>query len=442
MKMKKVLALTMTLGLVLMSAGCGNKGEAEKQDSPPATDSTDKEEVKEDNTSGAVEIEYWSLFGGADGETMTKMVSKFNEEYAGKIKVNLVTQDWDNYYTKIKTAILGGQAPDLCNSHDEYVNGLIKENIIVPIDEACEETGVKIEFDNYIDKINQLKSDDKYYAVPMDCLQLMVHYNKTMVAEAGLADENGLLNIGDGVDSFLEVVKTLDEKLDVPGFAVATSGSIPMYLFNSLYYQFGGEGKFVSEDGKEWTADEGTALKALEAYQEINQSGLQNVENISDLLIQKKVAMVMEGAWQMNYLHQNLGEDYGVMSLPKFGDVYKTAIYSHTFVLPNNEQRSPETTKATLEFVKWFCENSDQWAEAGSVPAYVPAQDTELFNSYPMHPYFKEAVEYATPFTGTAPFALKGSAEINEPLGKLARAEVTPEQCFEEISQRLTTSFN
>ena len=256
MKMKKVLSLTMTLGLVLMSAGCGNKGEAEKQDTPPAADSTDKEEVKEDSTSGAVEIEYWSLFGGADGETMTKMVSKFNEEYAGKIKVNLVTQDWDNYYTKIKTAILGGQAPDLCNSHDEYVNGLIKENIIVPIDEACEETGVKIEFDNYIDKINQLKSDDKYYAVPMDCLQLMVHYNKTMVAEAGLADENGLLNIGDGVDSFLEVVKTLDEKLDVPGFAVATSGSIPMYLFNSLYYQFGGEGKFVSEDGKEWIADE------------------------------------------------------------------------------------------------------------------------------------------------------------------------------------------
>ena len=34
MKMKKFLALTMTLGLVLMSAGCGNKGEAEKQDTP------------------------------------------------------------------------------------------------------------------------------------------------------------------------------------------------------------------------------------------------------------------------------------------------------------------------------------------------------------------------------------------------------------------------
>lgn len=444
MKIRKILALVMAAGLALTSFGCGSDKDTKDSEPQTSAENTKEGEGEEtgDSASGAVEIDYWSLFGGADGETMTKMVSKFNEEYEGKIKVNLVTQDWDNYYTKIKTAILGGQAPDLCNSHDEYVNGLIKENIIVPIDEACEETGVEIQFDNFIDKVNQLKSNDKYYAVPMDCLQLMVHYNKAMIAEAGLADENGLLKIGDGVESFQEVVKTLDDKLDVPGFAVATSGSIPMYLFNSLYYQFGGEGKFVSEDGKEWVADETTGLRALDAYQKINQSGLQNVENISDLLIQKKVAMVMEGAWQMNYLYKNLGDEYGVMSLPKFGDVYKTAIYSHTFVLPNNEQRSDEKTKATLEFVKWFCENSDQWAEAGSVPAYVPAQDTELFNSYPMHPYFKDAVEYATPFTGTAPFALKGSAEMNEPLGKLARAEVTPEQCFEEITQRLTTSFN
>lgn len=420
MKLRKSLALFATAAVMALGAGSGVMAEEGKE----------------------VEVEYWSLFGGADGETMAKMVSNFNEEYAGKIKVNLVTQDWDNYYTKIKTAILGGQAPDLCNSHDEYVNGLIAENIVIPMDDECERLGVDIHFENYIEKVNQLKRNDKFYAVPMDCLQLMVHYNKSMIAEAGLADENGLLKMEEGLDGFLNVVKTLDENLDVPGFAVSTSGSIPMYFFNSLYYQYGGEGTFVSDDGKEWIADKDVAVKAMDAYQQIHQSGLQNVENISDLLTQKKVAMVMEGAWQMNYLFKNLGDDYGVMSLPRIGDVYKTAIYSHTFVLPNNPDRDDETTKATLEFVKWFSENSDQWAEAGSVPAYVPAQDTELFNSYPMHKYFKDAVEYATPFTGTAPFALKGSAEINEPLGKLARNETTPEQCFEEITQRLTTSFN
>lgn len=421
MKWRKLVAAAMTAGMIL-SLSTGMTVQAAEGE--------------------AVEVEYWSLFTGADGETMVKMVNAFNEEYEGKIHVNLVTQDWDNYYTKIKTAILGGNAPDLCNSHDEYVNGLINENIIIPMDDACTETGVEIAFENYIDKVNQMKKDDHYYAVPMDCLQLMLHYNKTMIAEAGLADENGLLKMDDGLEGFLSAVQMLDETLEVPGFAVATSGSVPMYLFNSLYYQYGGEGAFVSDDGKEWIADKDVAIAAMDAYQKINQSGLQNVENISDLLLQKKVAMVLEGAWQMNYLYKNLGEEYGVMSVPMYGDVYKTAIYSHTFVLPNKPERSTETTKATLEFVKWFSENSDQWAEAGSVPAYVPAQDTELFNSYPMHQYFKDAVQYATPFTSSAPFALKGSSEVNEPLGKLARNEITPEQCFEEMEQRLTTSFN
>lgn len=388
-----------------------------------------------------VEVEYWCLFGGADGETMTKMVDTFNAEYEGKIKVNCITQDWDNYYTKIKTAILGGEAPDLCNSHDEYVNGLIKDNVIIPVDDEAERLGVEFDYDNYIDKINQLKSDDHIYAIPMDCLQLLLSYHKDMIAEAGLADENGNLVLEDGIDGFLAAVDTLNENLDVPGFAINPSGSIPMYLFNSLYYQCGGEGTFVNEEGTEFIADKDTAVKAMDIFQKVGQASLQNVENISDLFIQKKVAMVIEGAWQMNYLYKNT-EDYGVQSLPLLGDTYKSAIYSHTFVLPNKPERTDEVTKATLEFVKWFSDHNDMWAEAGSVPAYIPAQDTELMASYPMHDYFKEAVAYATPFTATAPFALKGSAEMNEPLGKLARGEETPEECFDEVLQRLTSSFN
>ncbi len=388
-----------------------------------------------------VEVEYWCLFGGADGETMTKMVDTFNAEYEGKIHVNCITQDWDNYYTKIKTAILGGESPDLCNSHDEYVNGLIKDGFIIPIDDEAAKLGIEFDYENYIDKINQLKSDDHIYAIPMDCLQLLLDYHKDMIAEAGLADENGNLVLEDGIEGFLKAVDQLNNTLEVPGFAINPSGSIPMYLFNSLYYQCGGEGTFVNDAGTEFIADKETAVKAMDIFQQIGQASLQNVENISDLFIQKKVAMVIEGAWQMNYLRKN-SDDYGVQSLPLFGDTYKSAIYSHTFVLPNKPERTDEVTAATLEFVKWFSDHNDMWAEAGSVPAYIPAQDTELMQSYPMHEYFKGAVAYATPFTATAPFALKGSAEVNEPLGKLARGEVTPEGCFDEMYQRLTSSFN
>ena len=444
------LAVCMTVSLAACAGSDGGAPADASSAAPAEPAASTAEAVSEESasepiggeaTEGERVVEFWTLFGGADGEQLGKMVTSFNEEFEGNVHVNATTQDWDNYYTKIKTSILGGQAPDLCISHDEYVNGLVTEGIIQPIDDACAETGVSLDFGNYVEKIEQLKRDDKYYAIPLDCLQILLSYNKTMIADAGLADENGLLKLEEGIDGFLAAVTTLDGALEVPGFAIGISGSTPMYLFNSLYYQYGGEGKLVSEDGKEWIADRDVAINALTAYQQIHQSGMQNVQNIADLFTQEKVAMTIEGAWQMHYFHTNLGDKYGVVSLPKFGDTYKTAVYSHTFVLPTKPERTTEITGAALEFVKWFADNNAQWSEAGSVPAYIPQQSSELFNSYPMHQYFKDAINTPTPFNGTTAFALKGSAEINEPLGKLSRAETTPEQCFDEMSDRLKASF-
>lgn len=450
MKTRRIITSILALSLAVSMAACGSTASEQSSQAEPGSKS---EAVSSEATSESEEsshpeapegtrvVEFWTLFGGADGEQLGKMVSRFNEENAGNIQINATTQDWDNYYTKIKTSILGGQAPDMCISHDEYVNGLIQEGIIQPIDEASAATGVAIDFGGYVDKIEQLKYEDKYYAIPLDCLQLLLSYNKEMVAQAGLADENGILKLDDGMDGFLAAVVALDSSLDVPGFTLGGTGSIPMYLFNSLYYQYGGEGKLVSEDGKEWIADKDVAIKAMEAYQQIHKSGMQNVQNVSEVFTQNKVAMVIEGAWQMNHLHKNMNENYGVQALPKFGDTYKTAVYSHTFVLPTKPERETEITAAALEFIKWFGENNAEWSEAGSVPAYVPQQSSELFNSYPMHGFFKEAINTPTPFNGKTVFALKGSAEINEPLGKLGRGETTPEQCFDEMSQRLASSL-
>jgi hypothetical protein len=58
-----------------------------------------------------------------------------------------------------------------------------------------------------------------------------------------------------------------------------------------------------------------------------------------------------------------------------------------------------------------------------------------------MHKYFQDAPNYSTLLTFTAPFALKGSPEMNEPLGKLARKEVTPQQCLDEMAQRMGTAL-
>ena len=72
-----------------------------------------------------VSITFWSLFTGGDGEQMQKLVELFNAQDPNR-QVTLATQDWDNYYTKLRTSIAAGESPDLAISHDVNVWGLIK----------------------------------------------------------------------------------------------------------------------------------------------------------------------------------------------------------------------------------------------------------------------------------------------------------------------------
>ncbi len=433
----------MTLGLL---AGCGSQTAPSTENTPepaetkePAAGETAVGDYGAEND--GTTVEFWSLFGGADGAQMVEMLDEYNASNP-KVKISAATQDWDNYYAKLKTSILGGEAPDLAVSHDVYVWGLIKEGIIVPIDAEVEKVNVNIDYSKYIDKIEALKYDDKYYAIPIDALQILFSYNKDIVGNAGLLDDSGMPKMEPGIDGFVKFMEDLGKATDIAPFAtVLTKGSIPMYLFNSLYYQYGGTQPFVTDDGKAWQMDNEIGLKAAEVFAKIGALSLQNVENLAEIFIGEQTATVIEGAWQMNYYYENLGDKYGTAKLPQFGPEYKTAMYSHAFILPTSDSRTPEKTAGALEFVKWFGENNAKWSKAGSMPAYAPAQDTELFKSFAMHKYFMDAPNFTTPLTYTAPFALKGSPEINEPLGKLSRGEVTPQQCLDEMAQRMATAL-
>ena len=392
-------------------------------------------------------VTFWSLFTGADGEQMMKILEAFNAQDPTK-QVVQATQDWDNYYTKLKTSIAGGEAADLAISHDVNVWGMIKDGYLISISDEAERIGYdKIDYPNYANKIEDLKYEDSYYAIPLDAGQTHWSYNKEVLGKAGLLDENGLPILEPGLDNFIEFVQKVADACPegmAPFVFPIMNGSMPWYFFNSLYYQYGGQGTFINDEGTEWTMDKEVGLTALEAFQTIYQLGLRDVENWTDALDSGAVAMCFGGSWQMNLMRQNMiggPENFGVCKIPQFGDTYASAMYSHTFVLPYSETRTDAQLEVALEFITFFAENNAMWSEAGSVPAYIPSWESDLFKSFPCHEYFKDCVDYATPLTYTGPFGLKGSTECNEPLRMLGNGELTPEQCYNELADRLTTAL-
>lgn len=395
-----------------------------------------------------VTVDFWSLFTGADGEQMNKLLEAYNAQDPNK-QIVLATQDWDNYYTKLKTAIAGGEGPDLAISHDVNVWGMIKDGYLISFEDEANRIsqGDKIDYANYANKIEDLKYDGKYYAVPLDAGQMHFSYNKEILSKAGVLDEEGLPIIEPGLDGFIAFIEKIDAVCPegmAPFVLPVLSGSIPWYFFNSLYYQYGGEGTFINDEGTEWTMDREVGLKALEAFQTIYQLGLRDVENWTDALDSGAVATTIGGSWQMNLMRNNMiggPENFGVCKIPLFGDEYYTAMYSHVFVLPYSDTRTDAQLEVALDFITFVAENNAMWSEAGSVPAYIPSWESDLFKSFPMHQYFSDAVDYATPLTYTGPFGLKGSTECNEVLQSLANGVLTPEQAYDELADRMNTAL-
>lgn len=385
---------------------------------------------------GRIEIEFWNLFGGNDGAYMAAMVEKFNAEQ-DKYYINMITQDFSSYYIKLKASVMGNEAPDLCISHDDYVWGLVKEGILNPMDEAAAAQGVDIIWDNYIEKLNMLRYDGKVYCVPLDGVLRILHYNKDICAAAGLLNEDGSLNVGTGMDAWVEAF----EKVKAAGydpFVTREKGSHPVYLFNALYYQFGGTQPWIADDGSSVTIEKDVAIAALEAYRTLCSYNFEGVDNVGEIFLQGNTAFCYDQSASAATYYNGLGEKYGAQSTPQWGIVRKTAVFSHTFVLPENADRTAEQTAGAMEFVKWFGINNMDWAACGHMPAYKPVLDSAEFQASALHALYADSVDMPTDsLTYGAPIALKGSAEMNDPLYQVGRGEVTPEEGYELIVENL-----
>ena len=383
-----------------------------------------------------IEIEFWNLFGGLDGTYMTAMVDEFNASQ-DKYFINCITQDFGSYYIKLKTAVSGNEAPDFCISHDDYVWGLVKEGILEPIDQKAEELGVDFIWDNYIEKLDMLRFDGTIYAVPLDGVLRIMHYNKAICQAAGLLNEDGTLNIEPGLDKWVEAF----EKVKAAGYApfvTREKGSHPVYLFNALYYQFGGTQPWIADDGSSVTIEKEPAIAALEAYRTLCSYNFEGVDSVSEIFLEGNTAFCYDQSASAATYFEGLGENYGAQSTPQWGETRKTAVYSHTFVLPVNADRTEEQTRGALEFIRWFGINNWGWAACGHMPAYKPVRDSEEFKADPLHALYADSVDMPTDsLTYGAPIAMKESAEMNDPLYEVGRGEITAEEGYEKIVENL-----
>ena len=92
---------------------------------------------------GPIEVTFWSLFTGGDGEFFDAMVDEFNRTHTD-IVAKTDTVKFDNYYTKLTTALSANNAPDVVVVHQSNLLGYVPRGVFLPLDDLLAKNNAPI----------------------------------------------------------------------------------------------------------------------------------------------------------------------------------------------------------------------------------------------------------------------------------------------------------
>ena len=327
------------------------------------------------------DLTFWSLFTGGDGEWFGQIVDDYNNT-SPEYPIQCITLVWDDYYTKLQTAVATGNGPDTGVSHVSKLYELAETGVIEPLDDYLDELGINLS--DYYEQasIDAVTVDGSIYAIPLDTHCEVMYYNLDLLEEAGITEED-VKNIASAED-FEALLAKCKEALpeDVSPLALTNKGDDPFRAWYATYFQMGGS-DFTNEDGTENTLDADTAKEAMEWVKSLYDNGyiLAGIDDQSALFQSGKAAFEFGGTWVTGTFEQTEGLNFNVTCFPLlYGDTATCWADSHTLVLPVNSDRTEEESKAAVQFL--FSASNDggiTWSGSGQIPSALAANQSDEY---------------------------------------------------------------
>ena len=325
-----------------------------------------------------VEVRMWTLLSGGDGARMRALVDDFNASQHD-VRVVSTTLRWgEPFYTKLITASVVGAGPDVATIHLSRIVNLAGGGVLRPI-APSELAAAGLSGADYLPRQwAKAQYEGKTYAVPLDVHPLVLYYNKTLAARAGLLDADGNLKKIVGVDALTDAFRVATERTGRRGLTMESSQS--SYAIWRLWLaMLAQQDVTIIRNGRFTYGPAGAATLArisdwfLRGYA---QAGLDYPASTSQFMGGNAVFM-LNGVWEVPELVRatkagTLGFEYGIVPLPQMYANASTWADSHAFALPANpgQEPSPEKVRAVLRFVAYVGKHSLVWAGGGHIPAY------------------------------------------------------------------------
>ena len=320
------------------------------------------------STSSDNAIEYWTLFGGGDGETMAKMTDQAAKNH--DITVNR-QRSTNNYYTRLYTSLIGNEAPDVAVVHATRLEAY--KDLVEPV-------GDVLGTSPYLDSIAEhVVRDGRQLAAPLDAHPYGLYYNKEIFEEAGL-DPNDPPNTP---KKFQNAARTIAEETDhwsIQYHGGETVVNTVVMLINSL------GGQLLTDNGRPTlNNDKGLATaRLLYNWVRENKWCPADSETGWDAWNRGDLGMIFEGTWHINVV-RDADFEFGITQPFVMPDSTnpKTWSDSHTLIIPKSDSRSVSKRTDTIALIKALTQelNTTWGSEAGHVPASKQAGKSNQLKS-------------------------------------------------------------
>ena len=325
-----------------------------------------------------ITVDYWTLFAGGDGATMKEIVDKFNEEHKD-IQIRRQRIPWDQYYTKLYTALSGGNPPDLCVCHLSRIKRF---------GEAFEPMTDTLDKSSYYSKsYGEGVVAGDLRSAPLDILGTGTYYNKSIFEEAGLDPEQSMGSWSE----FKQKIDTVVSETDKIGYD--PGGSLHG---NRVYYpwlrQMGNKILEQTDSGWKMGFHNDDGLKVIKTVQDMrkNWNWFPKGTDVAFNQFQNKgTAAVNNGTWTYN-AYKDLDLEWGFMKSPPAPGMgleeNKTWSNSHSLAVPMSKKRSQKQTDAAKRAAKIITQDYGLlWGtSAGHIPNAVKARESDELRQAPV----------------------------------------------------------
>lgn len=374
--LKKLLALTLALVMVLSLVACG---QSETASNTPATEAPAVEapavEAPATENTDPVTIYYcnYAVLETAHTDYWNQLIADFEAEYP-YINVEVVSAAYNDVMTYVTTRVGGGEQVDLMYGEVTWNQVLASNGITSPISEVLDDELIA-QFEDSV--LNCFLYDGEVYGLPTYTSNLIVYANKNYLEQAGL-DYTNPPKTSDELLQWCEALQGITnpasgEQVTAFGISMAEK-TAPGHFLKCLVSAFGGH--ILDENGKLDLENQGFK-EALAFVKECTDKGYSPVnclpKDFRPGMASGAVAMYVDQSWGFSgvYAVDPNAADYVVsFPVPNMGTngTGATNLSAHTLYMANNGEAE---AAATAKLVQFILDYEGTWQHSyDTTPAY------------------------------------------------------------------------